>query len=68
MGFKKLAYIFFILLLSILHTITLTKWLDADSDLIENNDATNLKINLDSTLNAKRTSLNITADLDKIHK
>lgn len=36
MGIKKLAYIFFIILLSILHSITLTFWLSSDVDLAKN--------------------------------
>lgn len=55
MGIKKLAYIFFILLLSILHSITLTLWLSSDVDLAK--DSAQIKNNTESLLHSTEGSL-----------
>lgn len=43
MGIKKLTYIILILLLSILHTITLSFWLSTDDNIVENKKIENTK-------------------------
>lgn len=56
MGIKKLAYIFFIILLSILHSITLTFWLSSEVDLAKI-DNPQIKNKAESLLNSSESGV-----------
>jgi|GEM_PF-5610995 len=70
MGLKKLAYILFIFLISILHTLTLTTWLaKGDSNNItEVNERGSLKNSADSILASKRNISAVDLEINQLNK
>lgn len=64
MGFKKLVYILFIFLISVLHTLTLTTWLAKDSNIAEVNGRSSLENSVDSVLASKRNISAIDLDIE----
>ncbi len=57
MGLKKLTYILVIFIISILHTVALTTWLDNDSSVKVHTEAIGLENNTDSIQTAKASAL-----------